>query len=180
MNPAERILEALDRHLEGPARIRLLGGAALILGYGLNRSTEDADLLADDREIDLLISEANFGAALEATNRELEAEGLYVSHIWAPEQQILTTEWRTSCRSIDRNWGTGNLRVSVLGPLDLVLSKLCRTDDEDLEDIRHLVRVEGLTGAEIAAAMKRAVVPEPFRDVFPQNCGKVLGLFQGN
>ncbi|PYV14591.1 MAG: hypothetical protein DMG07_11660, partial [Acidobacteria bacterium] len=87
MNPAERILEALDRHLEGPARIRLLGGAALILGYGLNRSTEDADLLADDREIDLLISEANFGAALEATNRELEAEGLYVSHIWAPEQQ---------------------------------------------------------------------------------------------
>jgi len=91
MNPAEQILEALDRHLEGPARIRILGGAALILGYGLNRSTEGVDLLADDREIELLISQANFAVALEATNRELE-QGLYLSHIWGPEQQILTPE----------------------------------------------------------------------------------------
>ena len=178
MNPAEQILKTLDRHLEGPAHIRLLGGAALILGYGLNRSTEDVDLLADDKEIDLLISNANFAAALEATNRELEAEGLYISHIWGPEQQILTREWRAACRSIDKNWGAGNLQVSVLGPLDLILSKLCRADDEDLEDIRHVLRVEGLTRPEVQAAMERAVVPEPFRDVFAGNCAKVLDLFE--
>ena len=178
MNPAERILQVLDRHLEGPAQIRLLGGAALVLGYRLNRATEDADLLADDREMDRLIAEANFAAALEATNRELEPEGLYISHIWGPEQQILTTEWRSSCRAIYRNWGTGNLRVSVLGPLDLILSKLCRADDEDLADIRHVVRVEKLTHADVAGAMERAVVPELFRDVFAENCPKVVRLFE--
>jgi hypothetical protein len=87
VNPAEHILRTLGRHLEGPAEIRLLGGAALILGYGLHRSTEDADLLEDDAEVELLIASSNFGAALEATNRELEPEGLYLTHIWGPEQQ---------------------------------------------------------------------------------------------
>jgi hypothetical protein len=178
MNPAERILETLERHLQGPAHIRLLGGAALILGYGLNRATEDADLLADDREIDRLVSEADFASALEATNRELEPEGLYISHIWGPEQQILTTDWRSSCRAIDRTWGTGNLSVSVLGPLDLILSKLCRADEEDLEDIRHVIRVEQLTRAHLRDAMDRALVPEVFRDVFAENCRKVLRLCQ--
>ncbi|MDP1827942.1 MAG: hypothetical protein Q8L48_32005 [Archangium sp.] len=48
---AELILQALDRHLEGPGTIRLLGGAALILGYGLDRATEDVDLLQDDAEV---------------------------------------------------------------------------------------------------------------------------------
>lgn len=178
MNPAEQILEALDRHLGGPAHIRLLRGAALILGYGLNRSTEDVDLLADDKEGDLLSSEANFPAAIEATNRELEAKGLYISHIWGPEQQILTPEWRTACRFLNKHWGAGNLRVSVLGPLDLILSKLRRADDEDLQDIRHIVRVEGLTRPDVEAAMKRASVPEPFREEFAANCAKVLDLFE--
>ena len=47
----ELILHTLDGFLTGPARIRLLGGAALILGYGMLRSTEDADLLEDDGEL---------------------------------------------------------------------------------------------------------------------------------
>lgn len=48
MEPARRILTVLDRHLSGPADIRLLGGAALILGYGRGRSTEDVDLVPAD------------------------------------------------------------------------------------------------------------------------------------
>jgi hypothetical protein len=59
LNPAERILRTLGRHLEGPAQVRLLGGAALILGYGLDRATEDVDLLVEERELELLVAEAN-------------------------------------------------------------------------------------------------------------------------
>lgn len=70
---ARVILETLDRHLSAPARIRLLGGAAFILGYGRNRSTEDADLLLDDQEVQLLIDESGFSEALEHTNAELES-----------------------------------------------------------------------------------------------------------
>lgn len=52
------ILETLDRHLSAPGHIRLLGGAALILGYGRQRSTEDADLLLDDTEFRALIDQS--------------------------------------------------------------------------------------------------------------------------
>lgn len=65
---AELILEVLDRHLVQPGTIRLLG-AALLLGYGLDRTTEDVDLLQDDAEVRALIETSDFGEALEATNR---------------------------------------------------------------------------------------------------------------
>jgi hypothetical protein len=177
LNPAERILRTLGRHLEGPAQVRLLGGAALILGYGLDRATEDADLLVEERELELLVAKANFGAAVETTNQELEPYGLYLSHIWAPEQQILTPEWKASCRRVDRDWGTERLSVSVLGPLDLILSKLCRADDQDLDDIRHLIRVEHLDRAAVETAIERALVPPVFADVFAENRGRALALF---
>jgi hypothetical protein len=177
VNPAERILRTLGRHLTGPAHVRLFGGAALILGYGLNRNTEDADLLADEEEVETLVAEANFGNAVEATNRELEPEGLYLTHIWGPEQQILTPEWREQCRTIDRDWGTDLLRVSALGPIDLILTKLCRADDGDLADIRHLIDHESLSARELQKALERALVPGEFADVFPANRKLVLTLF---
>lgn len=40
-----RILRTLDKHLTGPGRVRLFGGAALVLGSGRDRQTEDADLV---------------------------------------------------------------------------------------------------------------------------------------
>jgi hypothetical protein len=174
VNPAERILRTLARHIEGPAHVRLLGGAALILGYGLDRTTEDADLLAEDAELELLASEANFGAAVEATNRELEPEGLYLSHIWGPEQQILTPEWKQSCRPVSRDWGSRRLSVEVLGPVDLILSKLCRADEGDLEDIRYLIAGERIGRDELESAIACARVPGIFRDVFPENVRRVL------
>lgn len=179
MNPSEHILRTLASKLEGPAHLRLLGGAALVLGYGLGRSTEDVDLLLEDGELQVLIEEANIGAALEATNLELEPSGLYLSHIWGPEQQILTPEWREGCRRLDRDWGRAYLTVSVLGPLDLILSKLCRADDGDLDDIRHILAVERLQRATVEDALARALVPEDFRAVFPEHVRRVLALFDG-
>jgi hypothetical protein len=154
-----------------------MGGAALILGYHLQRATEDADLLHDDDEMQILVDEGGFADAVAATNRELEEEGLYLTHIWGPEQQILTPEWREHCRPVYDNWGVPGLTVSVLGPADLILSKLCRADDEDLQDIRHIIRVENLSRAYLEQAMLRAVVPSDFADVFPGNCARVLALF---
>lgn len=169
-NAAELILRTLDRHLTGPAEIRLMGGAALILAYGIDRTTEDADLLQDDRECELLVERAGFGDALEATNRELEPLGLYVSHIWGPEQQILTPAWRDRCRPVDLQ--LPNLRATALGPLDLIVSKLCRADDEDLADIRFLVEHERLDAEEVRRAMREAMVPEVFRDGYPEACAR--------
>jgi hypothetical protein len=158
---ARLILETLDRHLTGPAHVRLLGGAAFILGYGRSRSTEDADLLLDDAEVQALIDESGFSEALERTNAELEPHGLYLTHIWGPEQQILTAGWRAACREVPL--GLPRLTVSVLGPLDLICSKLARADDLDLDDVEWLVRALDLDPGEVLAAARSAMVPDVLR-----------------
>jgi hypothetical protein len=58
---AALILETLDRHLRGLGVIRLLGGAALTLGYGLDRA-DDGDL----RDMEFLLTR-------HTTVREIEA-----------------------------------------------------------------------------------------------------------
>lgn len=165
-NAASTILTALDRHLSVPARIRLMGGAALTLAYGLDRSTEDADLLLDDEEAQFLAEHCNFGDALEKANAELESLGLYVSHIWGPEQQILTPEWKRSCRLVPLP-ELSRLTVESLGPLDLIVSKLARADEGDLADIRYLLTREGLSPSAVRGAVERAHVPEILLEVFP-------------
>lgn len=172
---AELIIRTLDRHLTAPGTIRLLGGAALVLGYGLQRATEDADLLLDDREAQALIDEAGFAEAVEATNRELEERGLYLTHIWGPEQQILTPEWREHCRAVHLP-GLARLSVEVLGPVDLVLSKLCRADSLDLEDVAFLVRTQKLQARVIGDALDRAQVPEDFREILSESRRKLEAL----
>jgi hypothetical protein len=176
VNPAEHILRVLDHHLTGPGEIRLLGGAALILGYGLHRSTEDADLVMDTDELIALIEHAGLSEALEATNAELEPMGLYLTHIWGPEQQILLPTWRASCRPIAFDPPLLRLSATVLGPMDLVLSKLCRADDGDLADIRWLIQREGLTTERVRDALRHAVVPEAFREGYPEAVRRVEAL----
>jgi hypothetical protein len=163
---AELILQALDRHLEGPGTIRLLGGAALILGYGLDRATEDVDLLQDEAEVRALIETAEFGAALEATNRELEPRGLYLTHIWGPEQLILSSGWRARCRPLTLA-SLQKLRLEVLGPADLLISKLARADDGDLRDMEYLLSTH-TTVAEVESLLPSIVVPDVFAESWPR------------
>ena len=175
MDPATRILLTLDSHLSAEAEIRLMGGAAMILAYGMRRSTEDVDLLQDDDELAFLAEERDFGAALEGTNADLAKSGLYLSHIWGPEQEILTPNWRSACRAVAVP-GVVHLRVSALGPLDLLVSKLCRADAPDLADIDWLIAGERLDGAAVRAAMRQALVPEHFLDFYGEACARVESI----
>ncbi len=138
--------------------------AALIVGYGATRFTEDADCLLDDAELKALVEEAGFEEAVARTNEELAPRGLYVSHIFGPEQEILTPSWRASCRAVPAF--SGRLTVSVLGPRDLIVSKLGRGDEQDLEDVFFLMRTVGLSAAAVRQAVAEAVVPGILRDVF--------------
>ena len=163
-NNAELILRTLDRHLTEPAAVRLYGGAAMILAYGRPRSTEDADLLMDDREAQVLIDHG-FSEALEKANAELEAADLYIAHIFGPEQVILGLSWRDHCRPVDLA-GLRYLSLTALGPIDMVLSKLGRGDEGDLADITWLLDRERLSADAVRAAVASAQVPEVMSRVF--------------
>jgi hypothetical protein len=169
------ILRTLERHLTGPGEVRLFGGAALVLGYGRNRTTDDADLLLDDRECQALIDEAGFSEAIEATNTELEPRGLYITHVFGPEQQVLSPGWREACRPIALA-GLSRLRISCLGPVDLALTKMGRADDEDLADIDFLVGTHQVDGAQLRRAIGSAVVPPEYAELFDAAKPKVLAL----
>lgn len=164
---AALILETLDRHLKGPATIRLLGGGALTLAYGLERSTEDVDLLQDDAEIEAMLETADFGHALDDTNAELEPRGLYLTHIWGPEQLILADGWRERCREVSLA-NLLRLRVTALGPADLIISKLVRADDGDVADMAFLLRTHAGRD-EVERLLEDVRIPDLFRDVWPQN-----------
>lgn len=169
------ILRTLDKHLTGPGRIRLFGGAALILGYGRARQTEDADLLLDDAECVTLIEDAGFSEAVEATNAELNPLGLYLTHIFGPEQEILAPGWRERCCELALEQLV-RLRVSVLSPLDLALTKLGRGDEGDLDDIRFLLETHQLGAEELRRGLESAVVPPELSEVFIGSKARVLAL----
>lgn len=173
---AALILETLDRHLHGPGTIRLLGGAALTLGYGLDRSTEDVDLLQDDAEVRALIDAAEFGTALEATNLELEPRGLYLTHIWGPEQLILAGGWRERCRPIALP-SLQRLRLEALGPADLIISKLARADDGDLRDMEYLLSTH-TSVEEVDRLLPSLVVPEVFSESWPRARAALAALLE--
>lgn len=169
------ILRTLDRFMTGAGEVRLFGGAAFVLGYGRSRTTDDADLLVDYEECRALIDQAGFSEAVEATNRELEPRGLYLTHIFGPEQQVLTPEWRAACRPVPLP-GLTRLRISCLGPVDLALSKLGRGDDEDLADISFLLRSGQLEPGALRDAIGRARVPPEYEETFAAARPKVLEL----
>jgi hypothetical protein len=171
---AELILETLDGHLHGPGTIRLLGGAALILGYGLDRATEDVDLLQDDAEMRALIDTAEFGEALAATNADLEPRGLYLTHIWGPEQLILASEWRARCRPVTLA-SLKKLHLEVLGPDDLIISKLARADDGDLRDMEFLLS-RHTTVNEVEEILPSIVVPAVFAESWPRARASLTAL----
>jgi hypothetical protein len=173
---AEVILRVLDKHLTGRATLRLMGGAALTLAYGLDRATEDADFLMDDSEAEFLAEHCDLGPALERTNTELEPLGLYVSHLWGPEQQILTPEWRSLCRPVSSLTGLRHAVLETLGPLDVIVSKMARADEGDLDDIRYLLAHERLGGEAVRAAIERALVPQVLRDAFAASRPRVEAL----
>ena len=169
------ILRTLDRHLTAPGEVRLFGGAAFVLGYGRDRTTDDADLLLDDRECQTLIDIAGFGEAIEATNQELEPRGLYLTHVFGPEQQVLSPEWRAACRLIVLP-ELKKLTVSCLGPVDLALTKMGRADDADLADVEFLLTTRQLDAEALKRAIEVAIVPPEYADLFAAAKPKVLAL----
>lgn len=172
------ILKTLDRHLTGRGAIRLFGGGALVLGYGRVRQTQDADLLLDDAECRALIDDAGFGEALEAAQTELDPLGLYITHIFGPEQEILSSSWRERCKQVQLD-GLKNLEVWVLGAVDLVLTKLGRGDEGDFADIRFLLDTKQVSASDLRAALISAQVPDELSELFEVASSKLKSLLSG-
>lgn len=170
--------------MERPTRLILYGRAPLALGYpdaGAEvEATLDVDALLPSVDMEAIESDAQFWRALDLANRELEPSGLYMTHLFADDQVILTREWLRRIVPISSaDWR----RVQAFRPstLDLILTKMMREDPQDLADIGFLLRQEPFGVAALENAFRAARVPdiEEIRTAFAANQPKVLLLAHG-
>jgi len=146
MNQPELILRTLDRHLVHPTRMILYGRAALALGYPEPypefQTTLDVDAILPEIEMRSIEEDDAFWDALERTNTELEPAGLYITHLFAESQVILTPTWLGRITPVPL---PGLRFLSAFRPSteDLILTKMMRVDPQDRDDIRFLLtRIE--------------------------------------
>lgn len=161
---AERILSALDARLDHQVDLVIYGRAAISLGFDNPpedvSKTLDVDVIIPLTQLNRFREDQNFWDAQEATNRELEKEGLYITHLFRADQVFLRPDWEQHLVPITRP-KTRWLRLLRPATLDLVLTKMMRGDDpQDLADIAFLIRHDRLTPAQIESAVAEAVIPD--------------------
>src|SRR5438477_4990911 len=157
-----RILQVLDRELTQPAEMTLFGRAPLALGFpdapARFHNTRDVDailsfewLASEDKNID-------FWLAQQKTNMELATDGLYLTHLFRESEVIVQPDWVAN--RVRLPLSLARLKVYRASVRDLILTKMARADEQDLEDIRFLLNQEPLSPQTLKEAFARARVPD--------------------
>ena len=172
MDNASLILQTLDGHLKGPARLILYGRAALQLGFTEPprdvAESKDVDAIIPLGDLDKLCADESFWDAQEATNTELQLKGLYITHLFRADQVFLRRDWEQHLVPITRP-PTRWLRLFRPATLDLILTKMMRGDDpQDMADLAFLIQHDRITPAQVESALAEAVIPDlmELRDAF--------------
>ncbi len=100
----------------------------------------------------------DFWQAVQRTHIELEGDGLYLTHLFREIDVILQPDWLT--RRVRLDLGFAKLSVFRPASIDLVLTKMVRGDEDDLQDIQFLLRRDPQTPDELVKAFALARVPE--------------------
>lgn len=169
---AERILATLDKSLDHPVTLVIYGRAAIALGFEnppeAVKHTLDVDGIIPVSQVEVFRSDSNFWNAQEAANRELEKDGLYITHLFEADQVFLRRDWEQHLVPIARP-PTRWLRLYRPATLDLILTKMMRGDDpQDLADVAFLIGHDRITPEQVESALAEATLPDlvELRDAF--------------
>jgi hypothetical protein len=123
-------LAAVDSYLAAPARMIVIGGSAVALGYGVGRPTNDVDTF-----------ETDFRLIISAVEKARQQTGLDIPVSNAPVADLpyhFTDRLQPVLPELER------LSVFVPEAHDLVLSKMVRATQHDFEAIEELHAVAQL------------------------------------
>jgi hypothetical protein len=134
--PWHSFLAEIDRAMTGEISLHCIGGFAVSLHYGLTRPTGDIDVV-EVRPSDAkpwLARTAGAGSVLH-NKHKLYLQIVTVASVPYSYEDRLTEIFPGHFE---------RLRLFVLDPYDLALTKLTRNLDVDVEDVKHLVRSKHL------------------------------------
>jgi Nucleotidyltransferase of unknown function (DUF6036) len=116
-------LKALDENIQSKTVLYIIGGAAVTLAYAPGNRTSDIDVVQATAEV------VKLGGAGSALAQEF---GVYIS----PLQEITFSAlagWKDRCES--HNLGLKKLTVKTADRYDIVIGKVSRFEQPDIEDI---------------------------------------------
>jgi Nucleotidyltransferase of unknown function (DUF6036) len=134
--PWKRFLEELDALLSEPIVLHCIGGFAVVAAYHLPRSTNDLDYFT--------LIPPYCGANLEELSGEgSKLAGKHKVHVHRAAVASLPLNYEDRLVEIFPGHFR-HLRLFVLDPYDLVLSKLSRNIERDRDDVKHLAKTQKL------------------------------------
>jgi hypothetical protein len=162
----QRFLEAVDRHLQAPARLVIIGGSAAALAFGVASTTEDIDTenrVTDDvrQAIERAADETRL--AIPVTKAGIAEYPFEYESRLEPQLPHLT-----------------NLRIWTLERHDLALSKALRGDEHDFQQIREIHAKAPLDFTTIVERFKTEMKyangdPRRIRSLFLEMIASVFG-----
>src|SRR5439155_1754822 len=157
-----RILQAFDANLNVRTEINLFGRAALALGFPDTPSsfhmTKDVDAILPLEWLAAKEENLDFWLAQQKTNMELSTNGLYLTHLFRESEIIIRADWLKSRVRLPLQL----TKLDVYRPavIDLILTKMARGDDQDLEDIQFLLTQEQISQGALQEAFVKARLPD--------------------
>jgi Nucleotidyltransferase of unknown function (DUF6036) len=128
-------LTDVDTALSQGFTLRCLGGFVLAAMYGLPRPTGDMDYI----EITPIDRELELSSIAGPESRLAKKHRLFIHRATISQYP---DEFESRMDTLDLS--LQKLKLHVLGPYDLALSKLCSDRPKDTEDAKHLIREAAL------------------------------------
>jgi len=186
MDNPSLILQTVDKHLDHEVRLVIYGRAAVWLGFDGSppeaARTQDVDAIISTLQEKELEADGRFWDAIEASNAELAARGLYITHLFSEREIFLRRDWSNRIVPVTKL----NLRhLKLLRPatVDLVLSKMMRgSDPQDMADAEFMIRHDRITEAQMldAFAQMKPIELVELRDAFTKARPIVLNFAREN
>ncbi len=141
----------------------------------------DVDAILPEIEMTTIEADDSFWNAIEQTNVDLEASGLYLTHLFTDSQVILRSGWLDEVVPIQLS-GLRNLKLARPSTVDLILTKMMRVDPQDRADILFLVGESSLDGQSLEGLASSARIPPipEIREAFERNLEWLTGQLCGD
>ena len=180
-NP-DRLLLALDEHLDHPVRLVVYGRAAVWLGFeGADAAvgrTRDVDGILSETDVEALSNDLQFWDARDAVHERFKGEGLYITHLFPATEIFLRKNWLEQIIPIAR-LPLRHLKLFRPATIDLILTKMMRGNDpQDMADAKFMITHDRITKAQLHESFSQMNPIElvELRDSFKRAQPTVLGF----